>query len=342
MRGEGAIATLTEPEMLFRLSRCRNVLRSYEPAEWPWVVASMLAGKVAGAVLPGGHRRLSSYLESWRVLAAASSRGIRVEREGRFSRLGDVDHEIGRYETELRRGSSDFAVFRQCLIERQYGPLVRLSRLCLGADVGMTIIDAGANIGLAALHLSRAFPRARVICLEADRDNAARCQRHVELNALNVEVRHQALWSTDTRLVLDDSLGDGREWARSVRESSDHPNAPTVQGVSMGSLLSALEVGTVDILKVDIEGAEKAVFADETRVRPWLRVVRVLAVEIHDVEGESLIVPLLERHGFLVLRVGETTLAVRRELVSPEVVPSLLAVTLAESEHARAGATAAG
>jgi hypothetical protein len=49
---------------------------------------------------------------------------------------------------------------------------------------------------------------------------------------------------------------------------------------TVSKLMTSVGADTVDILKVDIEGAEKDLF--EARFEPWLDKVGVIAIELHD------------------------------------------------------------
>ncbi len=105
--------------------RALVVAASYSPWEW---------GRLGAALLPDRLVRragFAAYGESWRFLREAPRHRIHVERRGRLTLLEDTDADIGSHEIAVRRGASDVAVFRQCLIQKLYEPLVRLARLCL-------------------------------------------------------------------------------------------------------------------------------------------------------------------------------------------------------------------
>ena len=60
----------------------------------------------------------------------------------------------------LRERGSDLATFQQIAVEEVYGPVLRT----LGSF--QTVIDLGANIGLASLYLANNSPTCRVLCVE--------------------------------------------------------------------------------------------------------------------------------------------------------------------------------
>src|SRR5258706_16076033 len=76
------------------------------------------------------------YVESEHVFARERA----AERLGPLSVLTHHDEEAGTMRVTLRRQSSDFIVFRQVLMLRQYQCAVRLLRYCLPSRTAPTII----------------------------------------------------------------------------------------------------------------------------------------------------------------------------------------------------------
>ena len=139
------------------------------------------------------------------------------------------------------------------------------------------VVDAGANVGLAAVWFAHKYPGARIVALEPDPENAAllrlNTSRHPE-----VEVLEAALWREDTTLDLLDP--GGGSWSMQVRESDEAPAAlGRVEALSMPTVLERFGIERVGLLKVDIEGAELELFDDASA---WIDRVDAIAVELHD------------------------------------------------------------
>ncbi len=64
----------------------------------------------------------------------------------------------------LRPRSSDLSVFAQVIVERQYD-------LEYGLSSPKLVIDAGANVGFAAVFFAHTYPTAKIICLEPGIEN---------------------------------------------------------------------------------------------------------------------------------------------------------------------------
>lgn len=138
------------------------------------------------------------------------------------------------------------------------------------------IIDCGANIGLATIFLKQRFPRARVAAFEPDPAICAALRGNVAAFALtDVAVEQAAVWTANTALQFR------REGAHSGRiaRGDDPGSFVEVPAVRLRDLLRA----PVDLLKLDIEGAETEVLLD---CRGSLSAVSALFVEYHSRTGE--------------------------------------------------------
>lgn len=164
----------------------------------------------------------------------------------------------------IRGVSSDRWVLNSVLICEEYRGM---------ADVdARTIVDAGANIGCATIWFGRQFPAARIVALEPDPENHSLAVQNTS-GLPNVRVLQAGLWGRKTRLKVVNP--DAWKYALQVEECPDGP----IGAESVLSILEQTGWEHIDILKMDIEGAEAAVFA--TDVDRWIGKVNVLIVELH-------------------------------------------------------------
>lgn len=168
----------------------------------------------------------------------------------------------------IRENVADYWTLKEIVVSEVYGGLIQHLEEC------RTIIDLGANIGVATLYFAEKFPHARIFSVEPESSNFAMLRR----NAHKLERKGRcvllqaAVWSEDSKLgALDPGAGHN---AFVFGEKSDGE----VRGLSMMSILERSGFETVDLLKVDIEGAEVELFRGRL---DWLPRVRVLAVEFH-------------------------------------------------------------
>ena len=92
-----------------------------------------------------------------------------------------------------------------------------------------------------------------------------------------VEMLHSGIWNKDTYLkVKDAGLG---EWGMMVEESMKS-DPGSFKAVTITSLMKTYNINEIDILKLNIEGAEKELFSDG--YEEWLNKVKIIIIELHD------------------------------------------------------------
>jgi FkbM family methyltransferase len=142
-----------------------------------------------------------------------------------------------------------------------------------------TILDAGANIGLASVFFANRYPQAQIIALEPESRNFRQLCKNTAAYP-QITPLQAALWDTPTRLDL---LGrDGLTVAFYTQEPGQPLSDPLVEQVralTLPQLLSDFDLNFLDLLKVDIEGAEKEVFAASAA---WIDRLGVVVAELHD------------------------------------------------------------
>lgn len=140
------------------------------------------------------------------------------------------------------------------------------------------IIDGGANIGMAVLYFKKHFPEARILAFEPSPEAFHLLARNVAANHLrNVELHNVALATTTSDLLFY-TEADGATINGSLR-----PYAASVRTVRVPArrLVDYLPpAGSIDLLKLDVEGAEPALLADLDQVGALGR-FRQLIVEYH-------------------------------------------------------------
>ena len=139
-----------------------------------------------------------------------------------------------------------------------------------------TILDLGANAGQASVYLRDRFPEARIVAVEADPSVARLTVRNLAGDARTTVVP-AAVCDHDGPVSL--TLEPGRSWGSNVVEAWTSPQTRRVQvrGVTLATLLAQQGLDAVDILKIDVEGAELlALTSDDALSR-----VRFVIGELH-------------------------------------------------------------
>lgn len=166
----------------------------------------------------------------------------------------------------LRKGNCDVGTFNQIFLDKEY-------------DIDFAfepkvIIDAGANIGLTTLFFSRKFSSATIISIEPETENFKYLQKNT-FGFSNVIALNKAIWINDGRIFLVKSNSYD---SHSVTELEESPDA--VESIMLSTILEDYNIDIVDILKIDIEGAEREIFAGNFQT--WLPKIRTLVIELHD------------------------------------------------------------
>jgi FkbM family methyltransferase len=198
----------------------------------------------------GADRRQSARVCLAGVLFAANRR---TGRRGQRSVALVLEYRRVRFTcvvTDLR----DLQLLRHVFITEQY----RLD----GVGQPEVIVDAGANIGLATLYFRMVYPNARIVALEPDPIAFARLEvntrgwpgivlRNVALAAeggSRVFYRSAETWTS--------SLLASQSWTSTDDVTPIDQVAIQVQARTLESLMAELEIERIDLLKLDVEGAE--------------------------------------------------------------------------------------
>jgi FkbM family methyltransferase len=206
----------------------------------------------------------------------------------------------------LRLCTSDVLVSDQVFCHEEYAPLTHVVSPKL-------IIDCGANIGCTSAYLLHHHPSAKLIAVEPDLGNSQMCIRNLKPFGVQAVVLQAGVWCRPASLCVErGAFRDGKEWSFQVRECAVGEPAE-VQAVSISSLIDQAGADRVDILKIDVEGAERVLFAEG--MHDWLDRVECLAIETHDNECFNTVLGAVRRHSFShIVRRRETLFCFRRPM----------------------------
>lgn len=139
------------------------------------------------------------------------------------------------------------------------------------------ILDCGGNIGCSAVFFTNIYPDAQIYAVEPDRMNF----KILTYNTLfydNVHPINAALWDKETFICVKD-VGLG-EWGYMTIETTAN-DSQALKTTTVSKILAESSFDEIDLLKIDIEGAEKEIFS-APNVDEWLSKVKVLVIELHD------------------------------------------------------------
>jgi FkbM family methyltransferase len=183
------------------------------------------------------------------------------------------------YPITVRSGTSDISAVINNVVREEYGLAIteRLSP--------RNIIDCGAFIGDTSSYFLSRYKTANLVSLEPNIANFALAERNLKPYGDRVRLIKAAVWwKTDILRFSGEAQGGGL---------SD--SGVEVQALAIGELIN-LAGGHVDILKLDIEGAEDQIFLHSPE--DWLPKVDHILIELHGPEIQSRVLSTLTAQGF--------------------------------------------
>lgn len=176
------------------------------------------------------------------------------------------------------------------LVIRSSSPDLGVALSCLGGefrslgdawprDTPGLIVDAGGNIGTAAIALAGLFPQATVVSVEPSEENFAILTHNVAGNP-RIHAERAALVADESiREITLRDRGSSVGFTVVADPRGARPDSGvTVPATGLRTLLAKHGHERIMILKMDIEGAELGFFEDPS----WLDLVDVLMIELHD------------------------------------------------------------
>jgi FkbM family methyltransferase len=228
---------------------------------------------------------------------------VRLQSQKRFGadeRLNKLTSRYLRNPVFARPNTSDYLVFGQIFVEREYK--------CLdGVKSPQLIIDCGANVGYSSAYFLSKFPSCFVIAVEPDPNNFAILRRNLEPYGDRCKAIQAAVWPVPERLQLQDPFLDaGKEWGRRVEKAVTNGSSQgLVEAVDLPTLIKLGGCGRVSILKVDIEGAEKELFS--LGYAEWIDKVDNIVIELHGSECAKSFLDAIGSSRFKIATCGELT-----------------------------------
>nr|WP_143547836.1 FkbM family methyltransferase [Rhodopirellula sp. SM50] len=174
----------------------------------------------------------------------------------------------------IRPGTTDLQVVREIFSMGVYA-LHPLRKMC-PQFAPRQIADCGAYAGYSSCYFADRYPDAKVLAVEPQSDNFALMTRNTAQFS-NIEPINKALWYKTGTVSLGNPAAE--KWGFEFEDAG-----PTTDAQAPIPTITIPEIiewagGEIDLLKIDVEGAEREVFQRECE---WLDHVGVLIIEVHD------------------------------------------------------------
>jgi FkbM family methyltransferase len=161
------------------------------------------------------------------------------------------------------------------------------------------IVDCGSNIGMSILFFKQLYPDAQIIGFEPERKTYITLEKNVLLNGLgDVEVHNKAVSDKDGIITFYTDPAVSGSLMTSIMDSRATGTRQDVESVRLSSYITR----EVDLLKLDIEGAEMLVLEELARSGK-LGLIKEMIIEYHHhmdrrCDNFSRFLAILEEHGF--------------------------------------------
>jgi FkbM family methyltransferase len=183
------------------------------------------------------------------------------------------------YPIFIRPGSQDVHTVINNVIRKEYDQ-ARLT------DSPKWMIDAGAYIGDTSAYFLSRFSELKVVALEPNPSAFHLAKQNLTPYGERSVLLQKGLYTTNGI-----ALFSGDNTGASIGNTGIEINCTTIL-----SLMEQYSIPRIDILKMDIEGAEDAIF--NSHPETWLNLVDMLIIEIHGIHLIPLISGILKEHGF--------------------------------------------
>ena len=183
-----------------------------------------------------------------------------------------------KYPIRLRPNTADAGTVINNVIREEYGKFSP-------AKEPEWLIDAGGYIGDTASYFLSRFPELKAIVLEPNQPSYEIALHNLEPYGTRATLLNKALWTSNGTLQFG-----GSSTGASVQDKGIE-----VDGISIPTLLDKFSISRLNILKMDIEGAERLIFSKPDE---WLHRVDLIIIEIHGPEILSVISHVLQEYQF--------------------------------------------
>lgn len=142
---------------------------------------------------------------------------------------------------------------------------------------GAVIMDVGANIGYVSLLVSSHCPKSTVIAIEPGPSIMKKLKRNLALNKLeNVKVLEKAVGASEGYSQFFESGSDNLGMSGLTPAENHIGHTTEVCVTTIDQVFSELKLTRLDLVKIDVEGAEIQVLKGMKQVistqRPWILV----------------------------------------------------------------------
>jgi FkbM family methyltransferase len=198
-----------------------------------------------------------------------------------------IEHTLGKRQLYLRTYVGDIDIFYEVFFKKIYA---------LPASVAKgikTIVDLGANVGLSAIYFLQQYPQAYIVCVEPDESNFEMLTKNLQPEIASGKVKAMNVAAMGEDGFVSFESADAKYNSRVVPQGIEK----NIAAVSIPTLMQHCGIDRVNLLKIDVEGAEKYILSGDTA---WLRKVDNILIELHSDEDHAVCMQAFQQYNFKV------------------------------------------
>jgi len=170
----------------------------------------------------------------------------------------------------LRGKGSDKLVMEQVFYHKDY-------QIPLSFEPNV-ILDCGANIGLATIFFRNRYTNAAIIAIEPESENFELLKKNTSYYD-NIFIEQKGIWNRKCNLEIFEGP-DKKPWSFFLKPTEKPAGENIIEAIGIRELMEKYNLEYIDLLKIDIEGAEQELF--ESNYEDWLPKVKVMIIELLD------------------------------------------------------------
>jgi FkbM family methyltransferase len=181
------------------------------------------------------------------------------------------------FEVKIRKRTSDLIVFHQVFLLQNYNLKSVINYLF--KDKKLIVFDLGANVGFFTIKSLLEFNINKIYCFEPEVGNIQQLENNTKnISKEKLEIVKCAI--SNEKRFINFKIEAGSEWGGRIDEDSTK-GVYKVETVIYNEFLKERNINNVDILKIDIEGAEKYIFNNKDNCK-FIENTGIIIIELHE------------------------------------------------------------
>lgn len=173
-----------------------------------------------------------------------------------------------KYPIIVREKTTDVYILEEIFLDECYDLMTKIKP--------KLIIDGGAYVGYSPIYFANKYPGTNIIAVEPAFSNFKFLRENTH-HYQEIELIHAGIWHKKAWLRIKNPGGE--EWGFEVEEIEEMEPG-SIKGITIEEILKKSGYKEIDLLKLNIEGAEKEIFSNN--YEKWLDKVNILIIEFHD------------------------------------------------------------